>query len=100
MPDCIDDYINVSSPVTVTVLDTDETAMEGLNVYAFDGITYTGYHQVTNAYGDAVFTLPYGNYRFRADLNGTKFWSGAENHCEWSGHYHQRNFSNRLRIYG
>ncbi|MBI5841738.1 MAG: carboxypeptidase regulatory-like domain-containing protein [Chloroflexi bacterium] len=78
---CPDAEIIVSDAVTVTVLDTDSTAKEGLNVYAFDGTRYTGYHNTTNADGQAVFTLPFGSYRFRADLNGTQFWSDSQNHC-------------------
>jgi hypothetical protein len=71
--------------VTVTVSDTDSTTREGLNVYAFDGTTYTGFNDITNADGQVTFTLPDGNYRFRADLNGTQFWSGTENHCAVPG---------------
>jgi hypothetical protein len=29
--------------------------------------------------------MPQGSYRFRADLNGTQFWSGASNHCDVPG---------------
>ena len=28
-----------------------------------------------------IFTLPPGNYRFRADKNGAQYWSGSSNHC-------------------
>ena len=31
------------------------------------------------------YILPEGNYRFRADLNGTQFWSGKSNHCAVPG---------------
>ncbi|MBN1266376.1 MAG: hypothetical protein JXA25_12840 [Anaerolineales bacterium] len=68
-------------PVTVTVSDTDGTPKEGLPVYAFDGDTYTNYHGTTDEYGEVELTLPEGEYRFRADLNGTQFWSGETNHC-------------------
>ena len=30
-------------------------------------------------------TLPLGAYRFRADLNGTQFWSAATDHCALPG---------------
>ena len=53
----------------------------GLPLYAFDGDTYTGYSQKTDAGGNATFTLPQGSYRFRADKNGTQFWSSTQNHC-------------------
>jgi RHS repeat-associated protein len=82
VPGCTSASIAVSLPVTVTVLDTDSVPKAGLNVYAFDETTYSGYHVTANSNGQAVFTLPFGTYRFRADLNGTQFWSGAENHCD------------------
>ena len=71
--------------VVVTVLDTDATPQEGLPVYVFDGVSYTGINGTTNASGQATLTLPDGSYRFRADLNGTQFWSGASNHCTVPG---------------
>jgi RHS repeat-associated protein len=43
----------------------------------------------TDAAGEAVFTLPVGDYRFRADKGGSQYWSGnpAEpgNHCTLPG---------------
>jgi RHS repeat-associated protein len=32
-----------------------------------------------------VFTLPAGDYRFRADYDGVQFWSGLVNHCTIPG---------------
>ena len=71
--------------VTVNVVDIDGTPQEGLNVYAFDGDTYSNYSKVTDENGAAVFNLPVGDYRFRADLNGTQFWSSEENSCALPG---------------
>lgn len=82
VPGCGSASITVSKPMMVTVLDTDGAPKAGLNVYAFNGSTYTGYSKITNADGQAVFTLPLGSYRFRADLNGTQFWSDTANHCD------------------
>ncbi|MBI9050026.1 MAG: hypothetical protein JEZ00_11440, partial [Anaerolineaceae bacterium] len=84
-PACTSDDITVTKPITVTVLDSDSSAQSGLNVYAFNGTTYAGYSKVTSESGEAVFTLPQGEYRFRADLNGTQFWSAAENNCALPG---------------
>ncbi|MBI9051564.1 MAG: Ig-like domain-containing protein [Anaerolineaceae bacterium] len=84
-PTCTDATVTVTKPLTVTVLDTDGAVQEGLNVYAFNGTTYTNYSKVTSAEGTAVFTLPQGDYRFRADLNGTQFWSSETNHCTLPG---------------
>lgn len=82
IPSCEDATITVTKPVIVTVLNTDEVAQEGLKVYAFNGTTYTGHSATTNSSGQVSFTLPLGSYRFRADLNGTQFWSGTANHCD------------------
>ena len=71
--------------VVVAVADTDGSPREGVPVYAFDGETYTGAHGTTDAAGEAVLELPDGSYRFRADLDGTHFWSGVANHCALPG---------------
>ena len=84
IPGCESTQVTVSKPVTVIVLDTDGP-ISGLNVYAFDGTTYSGYNKISNAYGVATFILPLGDYRFRADLNGTQFWSAESNHCTLPG---------------
>ncbi len=85
LPGCMGAEITVTFPLTVTVKDMDGTPASGLQVYAFDGTTYTGYNRTTDANGQAVFTLPQGSYRFRADLNGTQFWSSTENDCSLPG---------------
>ncbi len=85
IPDCGDVSITVTKPITVTVLNTDDVPQAGLNVYAFDESAYTGYHLITNASGQVIFTLPQGSYRFRADFNGTQFWSEAATHCDLPG---------------
>jgi CSLREA domain-containing protein len=85
IPGCTTVSITVTIPVTVSVLDTDGVLQAGLSVYAFNGTTYTGYSKVTDANGQAVFTLPQGGYRFRTDRNGTQFWSDSVNHCTIPG---------------
>jgi hypothetical protein len=85
VPGCMEAAITTTIPLTVTVLDTNGIPQTGLPVYAFDGATYTGYNKTTNDLGEAVFTLPVGSYRFRADKNGTQFWSGETNHCTVPG---------------
>ena len=58
----------------------------GLKVYAFDGSTYAGFSGITNVQGQAILTLPAGNYRFRADqASGAQYWSGNQNHCTTPG---------------
>ncbi len=85
VPGCESSTVVVTIPVTVTVLDTDSQPVQGLSVYAFNGTAYTGFSRTTSALGEAVFTLPQGSYRFRADRNGTQFWSGTANHCDIPG---------------
>jgi len=76
--------MTVTLPLTVTVQDSQGDPEPGLKAYAFNGAIYTGY-KTTDASGEVVFTLPQGSYRFRADKNGTQFWSGATNHCTVPG---------------
>jgi hypothetical protein len=71
----------VFGAVTVSVATTGGAAQAGLNVYAFNENTYTGFSAVTDAQGQATLTLPEGNYRFRADKSNMQYWSGAQNHC-------------------
>ena len=68
--------------VIVTVQDTDGIPQEGLNTYVFDNSTYKGFHGLTDENGQIIFTLPEGSYRFRADFNGTQFWSDNINNCD------------------
>jgi YD repeat-containing protein len=85
VPGCVAVTVATTPPTRVSVQDTNGTPESGLRVYAFDGTTYTGYNRTTDASGYVTFTLPLGNYRFRADKNGTQFWSGPENHCDIPG---------------
>jgi RHS repeat-associated protein len=71
--------------VPVLVEDTGGTPVAGISVFAFDGTNYTGVNGITDANGEAYLDLPAGSYRFQADLDGTKFWSGANNHCDLPG---------------
>ena len=72
-------------PVTVSVTGLNGAIYAGLPVYAFAGETYTGYSRAADENGQATFTLPVGNYRFRTELDGQEFWSGETNHCTLPG---------------
>jgi hypothetical protein len=50
------------------------------------GQSYTGFHDTTDMNGKVTFTLPQGDYRFHANLNGTQFWSADTNHCTLPGY--------------
>jgi len=82
---CASVMISVPEVVLVSVRDTDGTPKAGLNVYAFDGTNYTNFSATTDAAGQVSLRLPEGNYHFRADFNGTQFWSGESNHCAVPG---------------
>jgi len=85
LPGCTEASVIVTIPVTVTVQSETGSAYPDLPVYAFDGDSYTGYHGTSDAGGQVVFTLPQGDYRFRADYDGVQFWSGGANHCTIPG---------------
>jgi RHS repeat-associated protein len=80
IPGCSGATVEVSLTTQVKVRDVDGQPVAGVEVYAFDGDSYTNFNQVTNEDGTALFVLPFGHYRFRADVGGTSFWSGVENH--------------------
>ena len=42
------------------------------------GGSYLGIHDQTDSAGDVSFELPAGDYKFRADYNGTQYWSEIE----------------------
>lgn len=63
--------------VVVTVKDVNNAPQVGLSVYVFSGDTYTGQGGTTGANGEVSFTLAPGSYNFRADKDGTHFFSGG-----------------------
>lgn len=84
VPGCSAVTYEVPESVTVTI--TGNSGPEtGLNVYAFNGSSYVNKSAVTDANGDAVFTLLPGDYRFRIDKNGTQYFTDAVNHCSVAG---------------
>ena len=85
IPGCTQSEVTVTIPISISVVDTDNAPMEGIEVFAFDGEDYTYYQGITDASGVATLTLPVGSYRFRADRQGIPFWSAAENHCSMPG---------------
>jgi hypothetical protein len=54
-------------------------------MYVFDSLTYTGFTGTSDVNGEMKLNLPECSYRFRADYNGTQFWSGAGNRCAIPG---------------
>jgi RHS repeat-associated protein len=65
--------------VTVTVSGDDNgdiQAKEGVKVYLFTAAgAYMGRNAVTDGEGQAIFSLPAQEYKFRADYLGSKYWT-------------------------
>lgn len=82
-PTCTTDTIIVPvyGQVAITVKNSAGDIQSSLNVYAFNGTTYTGFSAVSGVDGVALFNLPEGSYRFRADTHGLQYFSGTSNHC-------------------
>jgi len=62
--------------ITVT---GNDLPLEGVEVYVFSGDgSYLGVHGTSDVEGRVTFRLPAAGYMFRADYQGTQFWSGVE----------------------
>jgi RHS repeat-associated protein len=85
IPGCLAASVTVTIPLTISVQDQAGTPYADLPVYAFTGDTYTGFNGTSDAAGEVIFTLPVGDYRFRADLDGVQFWSGETTTCTIPG---------------
>ncbi|MCG8688323.1 MAG: hypothetical protein MI892_25850, partial [Desulfobacterales bacterium] len=62
---------------TATVkVGSDSSSLAGVKVYVFDSDgTYMGLSAATSEEGTAVFTLPPGTWKFRADYLGSQYWA-------------------------
>ncbi len=67
-----------SKPVGVTVKSSNNVPYAGTEVYACNGQRI--YTKMTDAKGQATFTLPQGSYRFRARLYDAQYCSNPEPH--------------------
>jgi len=68
--------------VTVPMADAEITVtgagvpLEGVNVYAFTASgSYLSLNGATNSEGKVTFNVPAGDYKFRADYQGSQYWS-------------------------
>ena len=53
--------------------------LEGVRVYVFSATdSYLGLFDTTDSDGQVLFRLPAGKYKFRADYQGSQYWSGEE----------------------
>ncbi len=66
-----------NTSLALTVEKTADHPLEGVNVYAFTAAgAYIGLLKTTSDTGLVNFDLPRGEYQFRADYLGYKFWTG------------------------
>jgi parallel beta-helix repeat protein len=85
VPGCTEAAVSVDNTVVVTVMDSLGGPESGIRVQAYSGSTYAGYYAYTDDAGQAIMTLPAGDYRFRVVKGNTAFWSGTGNHCTVPG---------------
>jgi hypothetical protein len=79
-----EDFVWTNTPISVPMADALITVTgggfprEGENVYVFSASgSYLGLHDTTDANGQVTFRLAEGPYTFRADHQGSQFWSGS-----------------------
>ena len=80
-----DEFTWKSTTVSVPMADARITmtgngqALEGIRVYVFSETgSYLGLFDTTDLGGQVLFRLPAGTYKFRADFQGSQYWSGEE----------------------
>ena len=62
----------------ITVISSD-SELEGVKVYVFSATgSYLGIFGATDVDGEITLRLPAGAYKFRADYQGSQYWSGEE----------------------
>jgi Flp pilus assembly pilin Flp len=63
---------------TIITYDASGVPVANVRVYAFSASgSYTGVYGNTNGAGQVSLALPIGAYKFRADYQGTQYWSGT-----------------------
>jgi RHS repeat-associated protein len=74
-----------NATVTIPMGDAEVTVtsagnpLAGVPVYVFSAAgAYLGLSGTTDGNGKAVFTLPAGSYKYRADYQGSQYWSAVE----------------------
>ncbi|CAB1068583.1 hypothetical protein D1AOALGA4SA_414, partial [Olavius algarvensis Delta 1 endosymbiont] len=74
-----DSDIIIDEGMAAVVVSQSGRPLEGVKVYAFNAAdSYLGLSGETDADGLVEFRLPRGNYRFRADHQGSRFWATSQ----------------------
>ena len=80
-----DDFNWLNTPVNIPMADAQVTVtgaglpQEGVKVYLFSASgSYLGIYETTGSDGKVLFRIPESVYKFRADYQGSQFWSGEE----------------------
>ncbi len=80
-----DVFTGTDPTITIPMADVEITVTAGgvplidQTVYVFSAAgSYLGLRQITNGDGTVVFQLPEGEYKFRADFQGNRYWSDVE----------------------
>ncbi len=71
-----DTPVNIASAMAQVTVTGSGLPQAGLNVYLFSETgSYLGSYLKTDTNGQVQFRLPQGKYKFRADYEGSRFWS-------------------------
>jgi RHS repeat-associated protein len=77
-----DPFTWLDTTVTIPMADAEITVtgaggpLEGVNVYVFTASgSYLSLNGATNSEGKVTFNVPVGDYKFRADYQGSQYWS-------------------------
>ena len=71
-----------TTPVTITVVDTNQQPQPDLTVVVMSGDSEVGIDGTTDSAGQFVVDLPDGNYRVKMEKFGDTYYSADANHCE------------------
>jgi len=72
----VDQTITVSEGTASITVSSGGTDLEGVKVYAFTAAgSYLGINGTTDVNGLVEFVLPAGDYKFRADYQGSQYWA-------------------------
>jgi YD repeat-containing protein len=79
MPDVSSVEVTIPEEQVEVTVATSSGPATGIKVYLFtESGTYLGLNQTTDAAGKVTFDLPIGkNYKFRADMSGSQYWSNV-----------------------